>query len=91
MTPKRKIYSKKIKFQAALELLSEKHTVTELTQKYGVHHTVLYKWKKDLMEKGPTMFERNMRPKTEEKATEGLQRKIGQLLMENDFLKKSLK
>ena len=87
---KRRIFSKEIKFQAALALLSEKHTLAELSHKYGVHQTVLARWKKDFMENGANAFDRNAKPKTEGKEIEVLQRKIGQLTMENDFLKKAL-
>lgn len=87
---KRKIYSKQVKFQAAMALISEKHTLAELSQKYGVHQTVLQRWKKDLLEKGPGVFDSKTKPKAEHKEREGLQRKIGQLTMELDFLKKAL-
>jgi hypothetical protein len=33
MSTERKTHSKKVKFQAALELISEKHTIAELCQK----------------------------------------------------------
>jgi transposase len=87
---KRKIYSKQVKFQAAMALISEKHTLAELSQKYGVHQTVLQRWKKDLLENGPNLFDSKTKPKAEHKEREGLQRKIGQLTMELDFLKKAL-
>ena len=90
MTIKRRIFSKETKFQAAMALVSEKYTLAELTQKYGVHQTVLSRWKRDFMENGANAFDRNARPKTVEKEVEGLQRKIGQLTMELDFLKKVL-
>ena len=73
-----------------MALVSEKHTLAELSQKYGVHQTVLSRWKRDFMENGANAFDRNTRPKTVEKEVEGLQRKIGQLTMELDFLKKAL-
>lgn len=87
---KRKIYSKQVKFQAAMALIAEKHTLAELSQKYEVHQTVLQRWKKDLLENGPGLFDSKTKPKAEHKEKEGLQRKIGQLTMENDFLKKAL-
>jgi transposase-like protein len=90
MSTKRKIYSKKVKFQAALALISEKHTLAELSQKYEVHQSVLQRWKKDLLEKGASLFERNGKPKTENKEIEALQKKVGKITMENDFLKKAL-
>lgn len=90
MTTKRRIHSKQLKFQAALALSSEKYTLAELSQKYGVHQGVLQRWKRDFLENGPNAFDPNMRPKTEDKELAALQRKIGQLTMEVDFLKKAL-
>ncbi len=46
MSTKRFQHSKKIKFEAALALISEKQTLAELSQKYGVHQSVLQRWKK---------------------------------------------
>ena len=90
MTTKRKQYSKQSKFQAALDLLSEKRTLVELSQKYNVHQTVLQRWKRELSENGPHLFDRASKPRSENKEIEALERKIGQLTMELDFLKKAL-
>ncbi len=71
-------------------MISEKHTLAELSQKYEVHQSVLQRWKKDLLEKGADLFGRENKPKTEQQEMEALQRKVGQLTMELDFLKKAL-
>lgn len=90
MSTERKTHTKKVKFQAALDLISEKHTITELCQKYSVHQRVLYRWKKELLENGSNLFDRKTKHKPEHKAIDSLERKVGQLTMENDFLKKAL-
>lgn len=90
MSIERKTHTKKVKFQAALELISEKHTLAELCQKYNVHQRVLYRWKKELLENGASLFDRKTKPKSEDKEINALERKVGQLTMENDFLKKAL-
>jgi transposase len=90
MSTERKTQSKKVKFQAALELISEKHTITELCQKYNVQQRVLYRWKKELLENGASLFDRKTKLKPEHKEIDTLERKVGQLTMENDFLKKAL-
>jgi transposase len=87
---KRGIHSKQLKFQAAIALLSEKQTLTELSQKYGIHQSVLQRWKREVLENGPELFDRGVKPKSEDKEIEGLQKKVGQLTMEVDFLKKVL-
>lgn len=90
MSTKRVQHSKKVKFEAALALISEKQTLAELSQKYGVHQSVLQRWKKDLLENGAELFARGGKPKTEKQEMEALQRKVGQLTMQLDFLKKAL-
>ncbi len=67
MSTKRKIHSKQVKFQAAMALTSEKYTLSELSQKYGVHQGVLQRWKRELLENGPSAFDINAKPKTEHK------------------------
>jgi transposase len=90
MSAKRIQHSKKIKFEAALALITEKQTLAELSQKYGVHQSVLQRWKKELLDHGSELFARGGKPKTPVQETEALQRKVGQLTMELDFLKKAL-
>lgn len=90
MTTKRRIFSRQVKFQAAIALLSEKHTLAELSQKYGVHYTALARWKKELLEQGPAVFDKGAKPKSEAQEVDLLQRKVGQMTMEIDFLKKAL-
>ena len=90
MSTKRIQHSKKKKFEAALALISEKQTLAELSQKYEVHQSVLQRWKKDLLENGADLFGRGKKPKTEKQEVDALQRKVGQLTMELDFLKKVL-
>lgn len=86
----RKQHSSKTKLEAAIAMISGKHAVTELCQKYGVHQSVLQRWKTDLQEKGADIFNRRKKSKEESHSSEDFQRKIGELTMELDFLKKAL-
>ena len=90
MSGKRRIHSNQLKFKAALELASEKYTTREVSQKYGVHQVVLKRWKKELLDNGANVFNHATKPKSEDKEITGLERKVGQLTMEVDFLKKVL-
>jgi transposase len=91
MTIIRKKHNKEIKFKAALALYKSEKTVSEISQEYGVHQSVLQRWKKTLLEMGPGIFE-DQRSQRQSQAngdsTVNLERKIGQLVMEVDFLKK---
>ena len=83
-------HSKQIKFKAALELYKSDKTANQISKEYGVHQNVVQRWKKKLIEEGPELFEDNRIKKSSDDSTESLERKIGQLTMEIDFLKKVL-
>jgi transposase-like protein len=83
-------HSKQIKFKAALELYKSDKTANQISKEYGVHQNVVQRWKKKLIEEGPELFEDNRTKKSSSDSTESLERKIGQLTMEIDFLKKVL-
>lgn len=86
----RKQHSKQTKFNAAIDLLKNELTIVQLSQKYGVCQSILQRWKKTLMESGPQIFEDQRKKKPITEGNEALERKIGQLTMEVDFLKKAL-
>ncbi len=86
----KKKHSKQVKFKAALELYKSDKTASQVSQEYGVHQNVLQRWKKQLIEEGPEIFEDQRQRKSANDPTAQLERKIGQLTMELDFLKKVL-
>lgn len=87
----RKLHPKQVKFKAALELVNGEKTLAQVSSEYGVHQSILKKWKKTLQEEGPCLFEdQRKKKKASDDGAADLQRKIGQLVMENDFLKKVL-
>jgi len=90
MTKIRKQHSNQIKFKAALAMCKSEKTMQQLTQEYGVCQSVLQRWKKTLMDEGATIFEDKRQNKLKTDPTNDLERKIGQLTMEVDFLKKVL-
>lgn len=83
-------HSKQTKLKAALELIKSEKTIAQLCQEYTVHQSVLHRWKKTLLEEGADIFDQ---PRKKEQISDNkadLERKVGQLTMENDFLKKAL-
>ncbi len=90
MTTIRRKHSKQIKFKAALELLKSEKTISQLCQEYGVHQSVLQRWKKTLVDEGAQIFEDQRQKESVTNHTSDLERKVGQLTMEVDFLKKAL-
>ena len=88
----RRKFSADFKAKVALEAIRERHTVEELARKHELHPTQINTWKKEFLSKAVAVFEAaNPEKDTEKEAeTEKLYAKIGQLKMENDWLKKKL-
>ncbi len=84
--------SSKFKCKVALEALKENRTLNEIAKDYGVHPMQVGRWKKELIEKSKDLFvdKRRKRKNEEQMNEEALQRKIGQLTMEIEWLKKKL-
>ena len=92
MSKHQKKHSSAFKLKVALESLGELHTTSELAQKYGVHVTTIRDWRRLVKEEGSTVFDGKQNAglkKSQEQDLASLHAKIGQLTMENDFLKKS--
>jgi len=85
----RKQYSGAFKAKVVLEVLKDEKTVTQIASEYGVHPTLIHGWKREFLEKVPGLFEdkRKRSPEKEGTDTNQLYQQIGQLKVENDFLK----
>jgi transposase len=79
-----------LKAKIALEALREQATVSDLAQRYQVHPNQIYAWKKQLQDQATRAFESGNGDATadREREIERLHAKIGQLLVERDFLAK---
>jgi len=63
----------------------------QLASQHGVHPVQISKWKKELIDGAESVFEgKRSRRKEDPISREALERKIGQLTVELDFLKKRL-
>lgn len=86
----RRKFTSVFKAKVALEAVKNQHTLAELGKKFDVNPIMISKWKAELLEKLPGIFDRpGIEPEGEGAVdTEKLYAQIGQLKVENDFLKK---
>ncbi len=86
-TPRTPAFKKKV----ALEALREDKTMGQLASQHGVHPMQISKWKKELIDGAENVFVgKRSKPKEELVHREELEKKIGHLTVEIDFLKKKL-
>jgi transposase-like protein len=91
---KRKTWSPELKKRIAIEALREQRTANEIASIYEIHPAQVRKWKKELLDGAITIFEdprkNNKKLQDQEQEEAILQQKVGQLTIENDWLKKKL-
>lgn len=85
---KRKNHSPEFKAKVALEAIHEEMTPAELSKKYGVHATQISMWKRAAIQNMVSAFTRRGADPTPANTVEieKLHSKIGQLVVERDFL-----
>ena len=88
----RKKFSGDFKAKIAMAAFREDSTISELSSRFGVHPNQISKWKSQAREGLPTIFAqgRQTSGSGQEKNSEELYRAIGELKVENDWLKKKL-
>lgn len=95
MTTKlRRRFKPSFKAKVAIEAIKELQTIEEICKKYELHPTQVNLWKKEFLANAFLLFEKENKVSIEqgnEKKFLELYAQIGQLKVENDFLKKKLK
>ena len=90
----RKHYTASFKAQVVLELLKEEKSISEIASEYGVHPTMLHRWKNTAVDHMSSLFEDEGKNSAaalkieHEKETTQLYSKIGKLTTQLEWLKK---
>lgn len=90
MGQKRRKFSSAFKAKVALEAVKGKETLAGLAKRFELHPNQISSWKQEFLEKSASVFDDGKSEKKEEINVDKLYSQIGQLKVENDFLKKSL-
>jgi len=88
---KRKRYSAELKAKVALETIKGEQTLAELATKYSLHPNMITNWKRQAIDNmAETFSSKADRSKdVDEAQLKDLHAKIGQLIIERDFLAKA--
>jgi transposase-like protein len=87
----RRKFSADFKAKVALEAVKNQQTLAELAKKFDVNPVMISKWKAEFLENMAAAFEKKDAVEKEDVDTQELYAQIGQLKVENEFLKKSCK
>jgi transposase-like protein len=86
----RKSFNAEFRAKVALEAIKEEKTIAELSSKYDIHRTQITNWRKRVLVGVRENFKGKQEKvnKENEKLVDALYRQIGQLKVENEWLKK---
>ena len=87
----RRKFSAEFKAKVALEAIKNEKTLAELGHQFEINPVTISKWKVEFLEKMAVIFENGTQKTSKENSPDldQLYAQIGQLKVENDFLKKS--
>ncbi len=88
----RKKFEPGLKAKVALEAFKGEKTIAQISSEYGVHANQVSTWKQELLKGASGLFKRKngKQDNGQEEKVENLYKSIGELKVENDWLKKKL-
>ncbi len=86
----RRKFTSEFKAKVAIAAIKEDATLASLGRKFDLHSNQILKWKKEFLSNSSMAFEKKKEFEYLEQERDKLLRKIGELQMDKDFLKKSL-
>jgi len=84
----RRIFTREFKL-AAIEQIESGKSLARVAREIEVHENVVRRWKQEIQQNPSRAFAGNGNSRSTNREAE-LERKIGQMTLENDFLKKAL-
>ena len=89
----RRKFTSKFKTKVVLEALSERYSMAQLAERYQLHPNQISQWKRQFLDNAETVFAKGTKsPKQQaDEEKDNLLKAIGQLKVENDFLKDALR
>ena len=91
----KKQYSPEQKLKIVIEALKEERLITDIASEYGVHTSVVHRWKKELLESADRVFAASKSAKAvakekqqQEEEIENLYSQVGRLTTQLEWLKK---
>jgi len=86
----RRKFTAAFKAKVAIEAIRERETLSAISSKYEMSQEQISKWKREFLEKSELVFTLEHPAHKVEKEIQKLKEIIGDLHVENDFLKKNL-
>jgi transposase-like protein len=79
-----------LKARICIEAIREEKSLGELATEFEVHANVIRSWKKQFLERASELFQKGKEKSPAEDREPELFKQIGQMKVENDWLKKKL-
>jgi transposase len=90
MSKLRRKFSASFKAKVALDALRERETIEVLSKKYDIHPNQILRWKQELSANSDKIFAGEKKKDKSAALIDELYKQIGQLKVDNDWLKKKL-
>lgn len=79
-----------LKARICIEAIREEKSLSELATEYEVHANVIRSWKRQFLDRASVIFENGKKKNPAEDREPELFKQIGQMTIENNWLKKKL-
>ncbi len=85
---KQRQFTPEYKARIVLEILTEGKSLSQASREHGIKDSVLSRWKKEFIERSPTLFENSASKDARDERIAELERMVGRLATELEMRKK---